>query len=60
VINGYQRHADYSRKTAALADERRAFDGVRQEFDTERQAVVQERGQYKQLLTALLSASWKN
>jgi hypothetical protein len=53
VINGYQRHADYSRKTAALADERRAFDGVRQEFDTERQAVVQERGQYKQLLTAL-------
>jgi hypothetical protein len=53
VINGYQRQADYSRKTATLAEERRAFDGVRQQFDSERQAVVHERGQYKQLLTAL-------
>lgn len=53
VINGYQRQADYSRKTAALAEERRAFDGIRQEFDQERQVVAHERGQYKQLLSAL-------
>lgn len=46
AIKGYQRQADYSRKTAALAEERRAF-------DADRQAVVQERTQYAHLLTAL-------
>lgn len=39
VIRGYQRQADYSRKTAALADERKA--------------IGTERGQYGQLLGAL-------
>ena len=53
VINGYQRHADYSRKTAALAEERRAFDAIRAEHQGERQAVQTERGQYATLLKAL-------
>lgn len=46
LVKGYQRQADYSRKTAALAEERRAFEG-------ERQQVTTERTQYAQLLTAL-------
>lgn len=46
AARGYQRQADYSRKTAALAEERRSF-------ERDRQAVVEERGQYQALLSAL-------
>jgi hypothetical protein len=46
AVKGYQRQADYSRKTSALSEERRAF-------EAERQTVTQERAQYAQLLTAL-------
>lgn len=46
ALAGYQRQADYSRKTAALSDERKSF-------DTERQAISAERAQYAQLLPAL-------
>lgn len=46
AVKGYQRQADYSRKTQALADERRSF-------ESERRAVTQERAQYAQLLTSL-------
>ena len=49
---GYSRHADYTRKTEALANERRSF-------QSEVQQVQQERAQYAQLLTAL-SEQWKN
>lgn len=51
VAKGYQRQQDYSRKTMALAEERKTF-------EAERQAVVQERAQYQQLLTAL-SQQWQ-
>lgn len=44
--DGYQRGADYSRKTQALAEERRAF-------QAEVQQVQQERSQYAQLLPVL-------
>lgn len=53
AAKGYQRHADYSRKTAALADERRAFDEKTQKFAEHEQSVVQERAQYAHLLRAL-------
>jgi hypothetical protein len=54
LIAGYQRQADYSRKTQALSEERRAFDGLRQEFEAKEKApVLQERAQYKQLLGML-------
>jgi hypothetical protein len=46
AVKGYQRQADYSRKTAALSEERKAF-------EAERQSVTTERAQYAQLLTAL-------
>ena len=47
--NGYSRDADYRKKTMALADERRAF-------ETESQAVAQERQQYQAGLAQLRSA----
>lgn len=53
AAKGYQRHADYSRKTAALADERRAFEEKASKFGEHEQAVVQERSQYAHLLRAL-------
>ncbi|NNM74757.1 hypothetical protein [Enterovirga aerilata] len=46
ALAGYQRQSDYSRKTAELAEERRAF-------QAEAQAVRTERAQYATLLTAL-------
>jgi hypothetical protein len=46
AIAGYQRQADYSRKTGQLAEERRSF-------QAEVQAVQQERAQYAELLGQL-------
>lgn len=46
VAKGYQRQADYSQKTADLADQRRTL-------AAEAAAVKEERAQYAQLLTAL-------
>lgn len=46
AIAGYQRNADYSQKTQALAQERKAL-------EAERTNVVAERAQYSQLLSAL-------
>jgi hypothetical protein len=46
VVKGYQRQADYSRKTADLAEQRKAH-------DAEKAAVATERAQYAHLLTAL-------
>lgn len=47
VIKGYQRQADYTRKTEALAHERRAF------FEQEVAPVREERQTYAQLLAAM-------
>ena len=44
--NGYSRQSDYTKKSQALAEERKSFDG-------DRGAVTQERQQYAQLLGAL-------
>jgi hypothetical protein len=48
LINGYQRTADYTRKTQALAEQRKAA-------EAELNAVREERQTYAQLLTALQS-----
>lgn len=56
VVKGYQRQADYSRKTQALAEERNAFAEVRAQHDAETKQVAQERGQYKVLLEQLQGA----
>ena len=56
VIAGYQRQADYSRKTNDLAQARRQFDTDRTTFETERQSVGQERTHYRALLGQLQQA----
>lgn len=56
VIAGYQRQADYSRKTNDLAQARREFEATRTSFQTEAQAVSQERTHYKALLGQLQDA----
>lgn len=48
AAKGYQRQADYSQKTAAVAEERKAL-------EAERRAVLEERATYAQLLPALRS-----
>lgn len=53
AAKGYQRHADYSRKTAALAEERRAFEEKASKFTEHEQSVVEERAKYAHLLRAL-------
>lgn len=46
LLNGYSRQSDYTKKSQALAEERKLFDG-------DRSSVTQERAQYAQLLGAL-------
>lgn len=46
IKNGYLRHSDYTRKTQALAEERKAV-------DQREQAIQQQEAQYAQLLPAL-------
>lgn len=46
LISGYQRQAAFTQRSQALANDRR-------EFETHRDAVVKERGQYARLLVAL-------
>jgi len=46
AVAGYQRQADYSRKTAAVAEERKQLEQVAQQ-------IQEERAQYAQLLSAL-------
>jgi hypothetical protein len=46
LLKGYSRHAVFTTKSQSLADERRTF-------ETERDAVSKERGQYSRLLVAL-------
>lgn len=56
VAAGYQRTADYTQKTQALAEDRKQFEAARSTFEAEAQAVSQERGHYKVLLGQLQQA----
>lgn len=53
LLAGYQRQADYTRKTQAHAAEVKQFNESRNHFVTERAAVQQERAQYKAALGQL-------
>lgn len=53
AIKGYQRQADYSRKTQALAEERKQHETRAAEFAKEESSVKEERAQYAQLLNLL-------
>ena len=54
--NGYSRQSDYSKKTQALADERRGLDTERSKIDTEIEAVKKERDDYAVKLQSFLKS----
>lgn len=54
AADGYQRQADYQRKTQALAEERRGFEGERQQVLVEREYYAQRLNELNQQLEALV------
>ena len=54
--NGYSRQSDYSKKTQALADERRGLDTERSKIDTELEAVKKERDDYAVKLQSFIKS----
>lgn len=53
--NGYSRQSDYSKKTQALADERRGLDTEREKINTELEAVKKERDEYANKIKSYLA-----
>jgi len=51
LIKGYQRGADYTKKTMRLADERRGIERAKADLDGERTAVAVDRQRYAERLT---------
>lgn len=56
LIKGYQRGADYTRKTMRLADERRELERAKSELEAERAAAVLERQHYADRLAGRIPA----
>ncbi|MBR2818216.1 MAG: hypothetical protein IKE60_26375 [Reyranella sp.] len=56
VAAGYQRGADYTRKTQALAEERKEFESVRNAFVSEAQAVLEKGAYYRSVIPQLEEA----
>ncbi len=56
LIRGYQRGADYTRKTMRLADERREVDEIRERLANEMTAAQQERDLYAERVSGALPA----
>lgn len=54
LLNGYQRHADYSRKTAEVAEQRRAAEALAQSVAAERQHYATQLDQMAAVLQASL------
>ena len=54
--NGYSRQSDYSKKTQALADERRGLDTERDKVTTELEAVKKERDDYAVKLKSFIKS----
>lgn len=56
LVRGYQRNADYTRKTMKVAEERRELGRLREEAERERAAAEAERRQYATELEAAIPA----
>ncbi len=56
LVRGYQRNADYTRKTMKLAEERRELAQLREQSERQRGAVEMERRQYGSELDAAIPA----
>lgn len=53
LLNGYSRTADYTKKSQRLAEDKKTFESERQDFDFERNKVIEERNTYSTLLTQM-------
>jgi hypothetical protein len=56
LIKGYQRGADYTKKTMRLADERRGIERAKADLESERAAVVLDRRRYAERLEGQVPA----
>jgi len=56
LVKGYQRGADYTKKTMRLADERRGMERARTELEAERAAVAIDRQRYAERLAGNIPA----
>jgi hypothetical protein len=56
LVRGYQRNADYTRKTMKVAEERRELDTLRAQTEQQRAAAESERRQYRTELDAAIPA----
>jgi hypothetical protein len=56
LIKGYQRGADYTKKTMRLADERRSIERAKEDLDQEQTAIALERAGYAERLSGQIPA----
>ena len=56
LIKGYQRGADYTKKTMRLADERRSIERAKADLDQEKTAIALERASYAERLNGQIPA----
>jgi len=60
LIKGSLRQADYTRKTQALAEERKGFESLMNQYNSEISSVQQERQQYVNALGQIIQSSMGN
>jgi hypothetical protein len=55
LLSGYSRQSDYTRKTQEVANDRKEIESLQQQYNSEIQQIQQERQQYMEALTNIIS-----
>jgi hypothetical protein len=55
LLSGYSRQSDYTRKTQEIATDRKEMEALQQQYNSEVQQIQQERQQYMEALTNVIS-----
>ena len=55
LLSGYSRQSDYTRKTQEIAGDRKEMEALQQQYNSEVQQIQQERQQYMEALTNIIS-----
>ena len=55
LLSGYSRQSDYTRKTQEIATDRKEMEALQQQYNSEVQQIQQERQQYMEALTHVIS-----
>ena len=56
LLSGYSRQSDYTRKTQEVANDRKEMESLQQRYNSEVQQIQQERQQYVEALTNMISS----